>query len=219
MENVNTPGFKHFQLLCRARHERCNVHSSSGPLTAFAERIATKCEDDASELLAHDPTRVVSAGEAVPTREESWASGDDMTLWCAKDTLKRPSAITSEASFQRQRQLMECGIYEQGIDAAESVEARNSLEKMLTHQMTLAHDLAFNFASKAKAEKSTIESARLLNASARMMKTFQDGILAVQKIRTGGKQTVTVQHVNVSEGGQAVVAGKMGVGSGEVGKQ
>ena len=38
------------------------------------------------------------------------------------------------------------------------------------------------------------------------------GIQTLLKLRTGGKQEIVVQHVNVSEGGQAVVAGKMKTG-------
>jgi hypothetical protein len=41
-----------------------------------------------------------------------------------------------------------------------------------------------------------------------MMGAFQDGLLALDRIRRGGKQTVKVvhQHVAVGPGGQAVVA-------------
>ena len=52
-----------------------------------------------------------------------------------------------------------------------------------------------------------VEMARLSNASARMMQIYQESLLVLQKLRTGGKQTVVVQHVQVSEGGQAVIAG------------
>src|SRR3954447_1911795 len=54
----------------------------------------------------------------------------------------------------------------------------------------------------------SIEAARLANASARMMGAFQDGLLALDRIRRGGKQTVQVvhQYVAVGPGGQAVVA-------------
>ena len=44
------------------------------------------------------------------------------------------------------------------------------------------------------------------------MQAFQSGVLALHKIRTGGKQVVVVQHVDVSNGGQAVVAGSMNAG-------
>ena len=41
-----------------------------------------------------------------------------------------------------------------------------------------------------------------------MMGAFQDGLLTLERIRRGGKQTVKVvhQHVAVGPGGQAVVA-------------
>jgi hypothetical protein len=45
-----------------------------------------------------------------------------------------------------------------------------------------------------------------------MMAAYQDGLLCLQRLRTGGKQTVVVQHVQVSDGGQAVIAGSMKAG-------
>jgi len=44
-----------------------------------------------------------------------------------------------------------------------------------------------------------------------MSATYQQGLLTLQRKRTGGYQQVTVEHihqqVNVTQGGQAVVAG------------
>jgi hypothetical protein len=57
------------------------------------------------------------------------------------------------------------------------------------------------------------EASRVANASAKMMDAFQKGTLALHKLRTGGKQVVTVQHVNVSDGGQAVVTGGINQGA------
>jgi len=37
-------------------------------------------------------------------------------------------------------------------------------------------------------------------------------MLTLLKFKTGGKQTVVVQHVHVSDGGQAVIAGSVGGG-------
>jgi hypothetical protein len=48
-----------------------------------------------------------------------------------------------------------------------------------------------------------------MNASAQMMDSYQRGLLTLERIRSGGRQTVVVQHVNVSDGGQAVVAGQV----------
>lgn len=49
-----------------------------------------------------------------------------------------------------------------------------------------------------------VEAARLVNSAARLMQVYQEGLLALFRIRRGGKQTVVVQHVQVSSGGQAV---------------
>ena len=58
-------------------------------------------------------------------------------------------------------------------------------------------------------ERANIQATRLAGATARMMGAFQQGLLTLQRLRTGGTQRVIVQHVNVNEGGQAVVAGEV----------
>ncbi len=52
-------------------------------------------------------------------------------------------------------------------------------------------------------------NGKALKRGSTMMQVFQEGLLTLQRIRTGGKQTVVVQHVQVSDGGQAVIAGSM----------
>ena len=59
-----------------------------------------------------------------------------------------------------------------------------------------------------------MQVTRLAGATARMMTAFQQGLLTFQRMRTGGQQVVTVQHVEVRDGGQAIVAGKMQAGGG-----
>lgn len=64
------------------------------------------------------------------------------------------------------------------------------------------------------------EVARFTNAAARMMDVYQAGCLTLQKLKTRGTQRVLVQYqqVNVGDGGQAVVAGRIGRGSRNRGK-
>jgi hypothetical protein len=45
------------------------------------------------------------------------------------------------------------------------------------------------------------------------MQFFQEGLLALQKLKTGGRQTMIVQHVQVSDGGSALVAASVNGGS------
>ena len=62
------------------------------------------------------------------------------------------------------------------------------------------------------AERACVQATRLAGAIARMNGSYQSGVLTLQKLRTGGRQTVVVQHVNVNDGGQALVAGEMAGG-------
>ena len=111
------------------------------------------------------------------------------------------------------------------VDTAETIHAKNSIEKMIAHQLAAAHKLAMTLAGQARKHTQQMGdgiyssdllhveyAAKMANASARMMEAFQKGTLALHKLRTGGKQTVTVQHVNVNDGGQAVVTGGIGGG-------
>jgi hypothetical protein len=62
-----------------------------------------------------------------------------------------------------------------------------------------------------KREAGNMRACRLAGAISRLSATYQQGLLTLQRKRTGGNQHVTVKHihqqVNVTEGGQAVVAG------------
>lgn len=97
-----------------------------------------------------------------------------------------------------------------GVDAAFSSKAENSLEKMLAHQLAAAHKSAMEVTGIAFFEENTGEKARLLSLAARMMDVFQRGLLTFQRLRSGGEQRVTVHHVTVSEGGQAIVGNVRG---------
>ncbi|MGK7871423.1 hypothetical protein [Falsiroseomonas sp. E2-1-a20] len=60
----------------------------------------------------------------------------------------------------------------------------------------------------------SIEAARMARAAARVLECSQRGALTLDRLRNGGRQTVTVQHVTVQEGGQAVIAGTVKRGRG-----
>ena len=92
---------------------------------------------------------------------------------------------------------------------------------MLAHQLAAAHAMAMELQAEAREllqrykrtgcvhQQLSIEAGRQMNASARMMGVYQDGLATLAKLRNGGTQTVVVQHVAVGEGGQAIVAGQV----------
>lgn len=202
-------------LTCAAIKDRLIANeynrASTDPEKAdFYRRHAEICEKEANKLLVVDEQPDVGAGgEVVPKKNDRERA--EAAYFNPLDTLEKdPSMINIESSAKRAGLLLEAGVLPTGLDAAQSIEAKNSLERMLAHQMALCHDAAFKAISQARDKEDTVDQVRLLNAGARLMETYQKGMLALHKVRTGGKQTVIVQHVHVTEGGQAVVAGSVG---------
>lgn len=147
------------------------------------------------------------------------------------DTIReKRDMVTARASHQRLKLTGNALLL--AVDAAESIKARNSLERMKAHQLATLHRLGMKFADKADAllqqvdmgisgwrpaselQAASVEAARLANAAVRAFGGYDDGWQALERARRGGKQTVTVVHQNVAvgPGGQAVVAGNVGGG-------
>ena len=82
---------------------------------------------------------------------------------------------------------------------------KDAVERMLTVQMAATH------VATIRAGRSLANSENLHQVNAhyvgfnKLARTFAAQVEAMRKHRTGGKQTVLVQHVNVSDGGQAIV--------------
>ena len=134
---------------------------------------------------------------------------ENRSLAGVRETLLDPDTIALDASASRLELLADADAVALGIDAAESIGAQNSLEKMLAHQMAAAHKHSLSLMAKIPRAADNLEALRLTNASVRLMLAYQCGVRLLQKIRSGGRQVVIVQHVKVSEGGQAVIAGEV----------
>jgi hypothetical protein len=122
-----------------------------------------------------------------------------------KDTLADPDIAAIESSEARGRLLNMNDVIALGIDVSRTVGASNTAEKLVAHEIAVAHKVAMEQASKANWERDPEMAVKRLNVAARMMAAAQSGLLTLQKLRTSGPQNVTVQHVHVNSGGQAVV--------------
>ncbi|SHK55128.1 hypothetical protein SAMN05444000_13814 [Shimia gijangensis] len=91
------------------------------------------------------------------------------------------------------------------ISIIQDMAPRDPIERMLAVQMAATHMATIRAASCL----ANSESARMreLNGNGlnKLARTFTTQMEALRKHRNGGKQTVTVQHVNVEDGGQAIV--------------
>ncbi len=118
-----------------------------------------------------------------------------------------PSAISQvQAKARAERKVIaeEAGIGLLAEDAAASIGAENSLEEMLSALLAMAYNASMRLATTASTVGRADVMVRLSNASAKMMQAFADGTVALHKLRSGGKQTIVVQHVE-----QAVIAGEV----------
>lgn len=122
-----------------------------------------------------------------------------------KDTLANPDLIAIESSEMRGKLLLTNGVAALGIDVANTAGASNTHEKLISHQIALAHKTAMEQANKALHEHNPVIEVKRLQIAARMIAMAQQGVITLKKLKTGGTQNVVVQHVYVADGGQAVI--------------
>jgi hypothetical protein len=140
----------------------------------------------------------VSNGEAIPGGAES----------VLHDTLTVPDLASVEASFERTQLLVQqgSGVAAMGLDAAVSIQAKNSPEKMLAHQLAAVHRVVMEHMAFSPSRHDLAGQAKRLTAVARCMSVYQQGLLTLRKLRQGGHQRISVQYVKVTEGSQAVIS-------------
>jgi hypothetical protein len=203
----------------RATHLRAKVAASPDDLLNPCDLETAKRWE--SRAFANLPDTIQSIGGELVPSEADHRHGNSM-----RNTVADPSYITADASKSRLDLAFDAGVLETGLDAAETIEARNSLEKMMAHQMAAMHSSTMKLAAQLTRciermdrehhpdlrERANIQGTRLAGAIARMSGSYQSGMTTMQRLRSGGTQRVIVQHVTVSEGGQAVVAGQLETG-------
>jgi hypothetical protein len=122
-----------------------------------------------------------------------------------RDTLADPDLAAVESSETRGRLLKMNDVVALGIDVSNTVKAANTAEKLVAHEIAVAHKMAMEQAMRASNESDPEIELKRLHMSARLMSVAQQGLLTLQKLKTGGTQNVVVQHVRVESGGQALV--------------
>ena len=92
-----------------------------------------------------------------------------------------------------------------GVAAVAAIEPQDEVEAMLAIQMFGTHSLAADMLVKAKQARTTDEVERYGTLATKMLRTYTAQIEALSRLRRGGEQKVTVEHVHVYDGGQAIV--------------
>jgi hypothetical protein len=113
--------------------------------------------------------------------------------------------------------LMLCGILEAACDglreedvnrvlaAVTGIGAKDEIEGMLATQMVATHVAVIGTLRRQKESKTLLERDRYGSLAVKLLRTFAAQVEALQRYRGKGQQKVTVEHVHVHAGGQAIV--------------
>jgi len=202
---MNRPGAEAADKRQEAEDLRRKARSYRRQNDAYHEQIfemeANKLEREAEQLDTPSQSLVVGSGGEIIN-----PPGKGIIL---RDTLidEELDNTAVDASRQRLQLLRKLDIIAPALDAANSIIAENSLEKMLAHQIAACHHLGMGLCAEAQECRDPAIQAKKLSLGIRFMDTFQRGLETLTRLRTGGQQHIVVKHqqVNVSEGAQAVV--------------
>jgi hypothetical protein len=91
------------------------------------------------------------------------------------------------------------------LSVVKGIEPKDQVEALLAAQMAAVHMATMTFARRLAQVEEIPQQDSAERAFNKLTRTFATQMEALKRYRTGGEQKVTVQHVSVSEGGQAIV--------------
>lgn len=140
----------------------------------------------------------------------------------AKMKLANALASTDNAFIDGiMKQIISVGSHGKGINedrvnfmvsVINGVKPKNQLETMLAAQMAAVHNVTVIYARRLTIADTFMEAEAAERSFNKLARTFTTQMEALKRYRTGGEQKVTVQHVDVQDGGQAIVGNVQGMG-------
>ena len=91
------------------------------------------------------------------------------------------------------------------LSVIKGIEPRDQTEAMLAAQMAAVHMASMTFARKLARVETIPQQDSASNAFNKLARTFATQVESLKRYRSGGEQKMTVQHVHVADGGQAIV--------------
>ena len=116
--------------------------------------------------------------------------------------------ILNTATLQIRNRPQDAGeVLATAIEAMAEMQVTNSMEAMFATQMIGVHEAAVSFLATATGKDQTLDGRNVnLGRATKLMRLFLEQVEAMQRLKgKSGQQKVTVEHVHVHEGGQAIV--------------
>jgi hypothetical protein len=154
--------------------------------------------------------RELAAARMPPEGLKTGAGGEIIPPTCLgmpglESVLKTPDLLNAQATIERANLADRAGVFDLAFDAAESVAAQNSIQKMLIHQLSAAHKRAMELVTASNKSTCPEIAVKQARAAARMMDAFSRSALTLRRLQQGATQTIQVQYmqVNALVGGSA----------------
>jgi hypothetical protein len=151
-------------------------------------------ENDVKSLVAEDPDELKGTMKALGgSRSDHW-----------NDTLGNQALRTLWTAYSDER--IKNRQINATVAALAGIAPRDELEAMLAAQILGAHNAAMECYRRAMIKEQTLEGRReALSQANKLSRTYTLLLDALNRHRGKGQQKVTVEHVHVHSGGQAIV--------------
>jgi len=148
------------------------------------------------------PTRSVSVDPKKPKGELKFIGGSHSDKWNGALANQTMQALwTNNADENEQQNLMDAT-----VAALMGIEPNDELEGMMAAQLIASHNASMECYRRAMIGEQSFEGRKEnLNQANKLSRTWTTLLDALNKHRGKGQQKVTVEHVHVHSGGQAVV--------------
>jgi hypothetical protein len=138
------------------------------------------------------------------------------------------SLATGAANFEFSTHLLSMCVVSSGrtdsdidtaiINALRALDPKDEFEGMLITRLVSLHFQSMVYLSSQGREDLSLKISEVyFNRSVKLMRLYNETLDALMRYRRKGEQRVTVQHVNVSDGGKAIIGGSLSMGGGDGG--
>jgi hypothetical protein len=157
---------------------------------------AVRTEADTDEVRERKNAIIAHAQKA------TGVSAKDVAIALAVQAAAIPVAGDAEGDPEKIRELVSAA-----VETLEQIKPEGALQSMLAVQMIGVHNTAIKFLMRATDKDQSFEGADAnVQRATRLMRLFNDQLEALASLRgKTSEQKVTVEHVHVYEGGQAIV--------------
>jgi hypothetical protein len=171
------------------RAERKAAQAAGRELTP-AERDAARAEQEAADLERFERSQRDATGTTDPSLQGHLVGQVVDTIWGLDNLRMLPQAHCIMSTMAMLK----------------GIQPQDALEGMLAAQMVATNNTAMECLRRAALGNQTLEGREMnLKHAAKLMALFSRQVEGLDKHRGKGQQKVTVEHVHVQAGGQAIV--------------